>query len=202
MPNQGTRYSPPEKPHRLFKEDLLEEVLSAVEDGCFPSTAARASGIATTTWEEWLRWGRLGFEPYADLVDRLEQSEAKACVWHVRNMKKHAAGDGVVILKDAKGNETGVRTVGDWRPSTWWLARKFAKQWAEKEVLRQVAEEAIEDEKIELPIPLLKQYLAKLGFDVVPLNDSPGRSTQETKDATSKSKRGAKPRSKKRGDPH
>lgn len=191
--------NPPKKLHELWREDVLAEILSAIEDGNYRSVSARAQGVKDTTWDEWMRWGNAGVEPYAEFLSRVVRAEAAACVWHTRNMKSHAKGENHVILHDSKGNETGVRTVGDWRPSTWWLSRKFAQDWSEKATLQQAAETAIAEEQIELSIPLLEQYLAKAGYRLLPLDTEPGRSDTEVSNdsrqtSSAKKGRGGKPR--------
>lgn len=172
MPNAGTRNEPPKKPHRLFVPEVLDEIVLAVEDGVWPETAARANGVAHAIWCEWMRWGRSGFEPYAELVERIETAAAAGNVFHVRNIKRCAAGDNVVVLHDAEGNEVGVRTAGDHRPSVFWLSRKDPKRWSEKETLRQAAEEAIAKDEMQLPLELLERYMAKAGYRLVPLDEA------------------------------
>ncbi len=179
MPNAGTRLKPPKQPHRLFVPKVLDEIVASVNDGVWPETAARAQGVAHAIWYEWVRWGRAGHEPYAEFIDRVETGEAVANQWHVRNMRKCASGDNVIVLRDASGNEVGVSKVGDWRPSTWWLSRKFPKQWSEREALRQAAEDAIAKDEMQLPLELLEKYLEKAGYKLVPLDKEAGRETKE-----------------------
>ena len=182
MPNAGTRNKPPKQPHRLFVPEVLDAIVGAVSDGCWPETASRAKGVAPAIWFEWLRWGRAGFEPYAEFVDRVESAEAEANVWHVQNVKRCAKGDNVVILHDKDGNEVGVKTVGDWRPSTWWLCRKFPRQFSEREALRQAAEDAIAKDEMQLPLELLEKYLEKAGYKLVHLDKEAGREKESKND--------------------
>lgn len=169
---------PPTKPHRLFTTDVLNAIVEHVSQGNYKGAAARAQGVTRSVWDQWLRWGNAGIEPYAEFVGRVESAEAAAHVYFVALMKKAAAGDNVVVLHDADGREVGVRTVGDWRAAAWWLSRKFAHDWSEKATLQQAAETAIQQEEIELSIPLLEQYLSKLGYRLLPMAEEPGRDTE------------------------
>ena len=191
--------NPPKNLHRLWTDEVLDEIVSAISDGNYRAVAARSQGVRDTVWDEWMRWGGAGVEPYATLLDRVVKAEAEACVWHVRNMKSHAKGENHVILHDKDGKEIGVRTVGDWRPSSFFLSRKFAQDWSEKATLQQAAETAIAEEQIELSIPLLEQYLAKAGYRLLPLDTEPGRSDTEVSNdsrqtSSAKKGRGGKPR--------
>lgn len=193
------RRGAPQKLHELFVQPILDGIVDSIEKGNYRWTAARARGVKRAVWEDWARWASAGVEPYASFWERIESAEAIACEWHVENMRKVAGGLNTVPIHDKDGNEIGVRTVGDWRPSTWWLSRKFTKDWSEKATLQQAAETAIAEEQIELSIPLLEQYLAKVGYRLLPLDTEPGRSDTEvsndTRQASSAKKgRGAKPR--------
>lgn len=188
----GGAAEPPKKLHELWRPEVLDEVVRLVEVGNYRLAAGLACGVKRTTWENWMLWARGGHEPYAEFGTRLDAAEAKAHCWHVENMRNHAKGDNHVVLKDAKGNEVGVRTIGDWRPSTWWLSRKFAHDWSEKATLQQAAETAIQQEEIELSIPLLEQYLAKVGYRLLPLNEDTGRNT--TTEVSNDTRQGSKGR--------
>lgn len=185
MPQVGIRREPPKKPHKKWTPEVLEEIIAAVEDGCWQRTSALAAGVPGTIWDEWARWGKAGYEPYASFLVDLEIAEGRGILWWVRVIKKHASGESVYVLKDNDGNETGVKNIGDWRPATWFLSRKDPKRFSEKETLRQAAQEALEQEQIELSIPVLENYLGKLGWGLVPLNDqsAAGHTAKETPDA-------------------
>lgn len=182
MPKVGTRLEPPQKIPKHFEEKVLEQILESIEYGAWPGTCALAAGVPKTAWDEWVRWGREGHEPFAAFMQRVEASKAAANLFHVKTLHRHSSGDCVVTLEDKDGNEVGVRTVGDWRPSAWWLSRMYASQFSEKEVLRAAAHEAIEKDQIQLSIPLLEQYLLKAGYRLVQLEAS-GRN-QEASDGS------------------
>jgi hypothetical protein len=47
--------------------DLIERIAAAVGEGTGPVEAAAANGVPRSTFYDWLRWGRSGRRPYADL---------------------------------------------------------------------------------------------------------------------------------------
>jgi tetratricopeptide (TPR) repeat protein len=51
--------------------ELLEAILADVRRGVPAYRAAHAHGVAKSTFYDWLRWGRAGRVPYAELVARL-----------------------------------------------------------------------------------------------------------------------------------
>lgn len=174
----GGHPEPPKALHELWRPEIIDEIVRKVEVGNYRLAAAMACGVKRTTWENWMLWGRSGFEPYAELGARLDAAEALAHCWHVENMRNHATGQNWRVLCDKDGNEKKLVPCGDWRPSTWWLSRKFAHDWSEKATLQQAAETAIQQEEIELSIPLLEQYLSKVGYRLLPLAEEPGRDTE------------------------
>lgn len=110
-------------------------VVLGVRSGGFRAEAAAAAGISRTTVFNWAKRGddalALAQEhtedgeqvkvedvpekdrPYVDFVNALEEAEAQAEQWHVRNLKTHAEKDPKV--------------------SQWFLARRWPDRWGVRE---------------------------------------------------------------------
>ena len=63
---------------KKFSEEKVKTIISAVERGIHPETAAIASGVCKRTFFYWMSKGRQGIEPYADFHEAVRQAEARA----------------------------------------------------------------------------------------------------------------------------
>lgn len=110
-------------------------IAMTVRAGAFRAEAARIAGISRTVIFNWTNRGEdalaIAMEqvaeaedlkaedvpeadrPYVDFVNALEEAEAQAEVWHVRNLKEHAKKDPKV--------------------SQWFLARRWPERWGARE---------------------------------------------------------------------
>lgn len=61
-----------------YTPELGQAIADRVAKGNYLEVSAAAAGVARRTFYDWLRRGRDGEEPYADLVRRLEVAEARA----------------------------------------------------------------------------------------------------------------------------
>lgn len=97
------------RPTKLTPE-LQERILKAVRAGNYAEAAARASGIAPSTYYRWLQRGSLEESgAYRDFTEAVRQAEAEAEV--------HA----VAILRRAMGE--------DWRAALAYLERRYPGRW-------------------------------------------------------------------------
>jgi transposase-like protein len=55
-----------------------DRICDAIRDGAYAEVAARAAGVAASTYYEWRRRGRLGEEPFSEFLEALAQAEAEA----------------------------------------------------------------------------------------------------------------------------
>lgn len=95
-PLAEAKVEPPPRPGRQplkFKDIRLTQVmadgiLEAIEKGAYPHQAARAYGIPSSVWYEWLKRGRGGLnangveapERLVEFVHLVEEAAAKACL--------------------------------------------------------------------------------------------------------------------------
>ena len=97
------------RPTKLTDE-LQERILKAVRAGNYAEAAARASGIAPSTYYRWLQRGSLEEKgAYREFSEALRQAEAEAEV--------HA----VAILRRAMAE--------DWRAALAYLERRYPGRW-------------------------------------------------------------------------
>jgi DNA-binding CsgD family transcriptional regulator len=64
------------RPTRLTPA-LIDAIGAAVHAGVLPHLAAKARGIPSSTFSDWLRWGKEGRRPFSELSDRIRQTVAK-----------------------------------------------------------------------------------------------------------------------------
>lgn len=118
------------------KEVTVGELIAmTVRSGAFRAEAARIAGISRTVVFNWANRGEDALaaalekvehgdqlqvshvpeaeRPYVDFVNALEEAEAAAEVWHVRNLRRHAEKDP--------------------RVSQWFLARRWPERWGPRE---------------------------------------------------------------------
>jgi transposase len=97
------------RPTKLTPE-LQERIVKAVRAGNYAEAAARANGIAPSTYYRWLQRGALNDAgAYRDFSEAVRQAEAEAEV--------HA----VAILRRAMGE--------DWRAALAYLERRYPGRW-------------------------------------------------------------------------
>jgi len=157
------QWAPPKKPHRQWTTEIRQEILSHILDGVGIEEAGRIAGVTKSVFADWRAWGKRGIEPYAQFYEAIDVTVHQEEAWHVKNLRKHAGED--------------------WRASTWWLARKYPKKYSEKHLIAEAAKEAVEEGRVRLSIPVLREYLAKLGYDLVPLKSG----AEEANDAEDQS---------------
>lgn len=150
MPRRNRRSRPPGRP-TLLDRDVHRRIIDATEGGAPMWAAAEYAGIATTTFENWLRRGyeeahRLETDTTAEpdeAEDRywrlwrdVQEARGKATVKNTLIIQRAAIG-GVVTEETVKTyrdpntgekvtEKTVKRTPPDWRASAWWLERRDA----------------------------------------------------------------------------
>lgn len=101
-------------PAAKISEDKITAIRSALEDGRYREVACKLAGIDRKTLLNWLKRGereRSGL--YRDLYLAVEQAEAKAEEFHLRNIKTASAKN--------------------WFASAWYLERKHPERWAKRD---------------------------------------------------------------------
>lgn len=101
------------RPTKLTPE-LRDRLVALIRGGCYAETAARAVGIAPSTYYEWLERGRFGGrrgrrDAYAEFADAIKVAEA------------HAERDAVAAVWGAMQR--------DWRAAIIFLERRFPARW-------------------------------------------------------------------------
>jgi hypothetical protein len=101
------------RPTKLTKE-AGERICSAIRAGNYPATAARASGIAESTFYRWMERGRIEERgPYRGLYEAVKDAEAEG--------EAHAVA---ILRKEMKG---------DWRAAVALLERRHPERWRRRE---------------------------------------------------------------------
>lgn len=101
-------------PAAKISGEMITAIRSALEDGHYREVACRLAGIDRKTLLNWLKRGereRSGL--YRDLYFAVEQAEAKAEEFHLKNIKTASAKS--------------------WFASAWYLERKHPERWAKRE---------------------------------------------------------------------
>lgn len=96
--------------------ELQAKVVALVRRGNLRNVAAASVGVTTRKFNDWLRLGAQGQEPYADFLEAIDQAEAE---WETR-MVQSIEGAGV----------SGER--GEWKASAWMLERRKPAVWGQK----------------------------------------------------------------------
>jgi hypothetical protein len=99
----------PGRPGKLLTEETIGQLVAMLRMGNYVHVACRAAGISLDTYEAWLRQGRTGEQPYAELVDRVERARAEGQARHVTLISQAAASD--------------------WHAASWLLERQHPQLW-------------------------------------------------------------------------
>lgn len=125
---------------KLTKE-LIEELSTFIQKGCYIETASILCGISKDTFYRWLKKGKNTSTNCLEreLSDAVTRALAEAEMRDIEIINKAAFGSSDIlatddkgeILKDSEGNpiilEYGLPP--NWRVSAWRLERKFPKKW-------------------------------------------------------------------------
>lgn len=93
--------------------DMPDKLAALLRAGNYMGVAARASGIAHRTLQEWLQRG-LSHRPEDELYRELREKVDKA----------RAEGEALHVARIAKAAEE------DWHASAWFLERSYPERWA------------------------------------------------------------------------
>jgi hypothetical protein len=83
-------YCPPDsgRHSEIANPDTVLTLLTAIEDGCYPETAAELADVGLTTFHTWMSKGEQGIPPF-DLFRRaVKRAEAKAELIEVGKVRK------------------------------------------------------------------------------------------------------------------
>jgi hypothetical protein len=99
----------------IWTQELQDKMVQFIRAGNYAEVAARACGIDTKTFYNWLTRGGRGEEPFIALVQAVETATAEA-----------EARDVLAIGKASDKH---------WQAAAWRLERKNAKRWGRKDAL-------------------------------------------------------------------
>lgn len=99
----------------LLTPELQAKLVGFIKVGMYVSIAANMVGISTATLNNWLRRGRNGEQPFADLVAAVEQAFAEAEGGMVSQVRNHGQLD--------------------WRAIAWLLERSRHKRYGRRDSL-------------------------------------------------------------------
>jgi hypothetical protein len=124
------------RPTKLTK-GLAEKICRAIRAGNYPAVAARAAGVAESTFYRWMEQGRSAASGiYRDFYEEVKGAEAEAEVRAV-----------AVIAKAMSG---------EWRAAVGLLERRFGERWRRRERMESAMEERPVFDLKELPEKELK----------------------------------------------
>jgi transposase len=100
---------------------IPDAIVRALVAGAYIEDAAESVGITSRTVYNWLARGEehedqkrvpKAEEPYVQFLHRVTRAKAEAKIWHLANVRRHAAED--------------------WRASKWWLSVVDPDRWSER----------------------------------------------------------------------
>ena len=111
-------------------EERANRIISMIAAGSYAHVAAKANGIAESTFYDWMSRGQKAdrdddgnlLDPdrdsvFAEFSERVKEAEATA---EIRNL---------ALIQTAAGN-------GTWQAAAWYLERKYADRWGRKDHIR------------------------------------------------------------------
>lgn len=112
----SSAYTPPEtgRPATIGDPHVVEELLTLIEDGNYPSTAAELVGISDDTLRNWTRRGEQGETPFSALLRAIKRASAKAEATEMGKVRK--AGEDPRF----------------WAASMTYLERRHPDKWARR----------------------------------------------------------------------
>lgn len=112
----ASSYVPPDtgRPAAIQHADTVQELLTYIEDGCYPEIAAELADISLSTYQNWVRRGEAGEPPFDLFLRAVKRAAAKA---------EHAE-----ILKVRKAGENPQY----WTGSMTFLERRHPERWSRR----------------------------------------------------------------------
>ena len=82
---------------------LQKKIVGKIRKGVAPQTAAVSSGVGVSTWDSWKKKGREGKDPYAGLVEAVEEAEAEIAARAESMVVEAFTGLDTIKLREKKG---------------------------------------------------------------------------------------------------
>jgi transposase len=96
---------------KLTKE-MIDKIATFIANGNYVETACKALGIGQSTYYEWMKKGREGKKPYAELAETVKKAEA---------------------IAEAKRIQTILMASEEtWQAAAWYLERRYPERWGQK----------------------------------------------------------------------
>ncbi len=120
---------------------LQDEIYSLVEAGNYITTACRACGISTQTYDNWLAWGKEGKEPYLPFFVAIKRAEAEAEARRVERIEQAGIGGGLIRKKTITQRDGSVIEDEQYAQPQWLadmthLERRHPDRWGRKDRTR------------------------------------------------------------------
>jgi len=93
---------------------VRERIVESIRAGAYAEQAARAAGIAPSTYYGWLRRGEAGEPTFSEFSEALRAGEAEAEIAAVATIREAAQA-------------------GDWRAAAHYLERRHPERWGRRE---------------------------------------------------------------------
>lgn len=97
----------------LFTPEVQAKIIGFIRLGAYIETAARAAGISRPTFQEWMKRGGKGEEPFAGFIAAIEKAMGESEVKDLAHLENAAKN-------------------GNWQAAAWRLERRFPKKYGRK----------------------------------------------------------------------
>lgn len=122
--------------------DVRDRVATMIRSGAYAEQAARAAGIAPSTYYSWLERGEGGERPFSEFSEAVKTAEAQAEQQRVEHIQDAA---------DA----------GTWQAAAWWLERRFPGRWGRRSAEPPARSPAVSEYDLDAEVDrLLEQAVA------------------------------------------
>lgn len=125
-----------------FNDARMNSICQALRDGCTVTSAVAATGIAESTYFEWLHQ----FTDFSEAVTRAKAESENFYVAALHTAAKPRRVVETVTTTDVDGNETSrvtEREEFDWRAAESWLKRRRREVWGDTLDLRRIDDDTL-----------------------------------------------------------
>ncbi len=124
--------------------DVRDRIATMIRSGAYAEQAARAAGIAPSTYYSWLERGESGERPFSEFSETIKTAEAKAEQQRVE------------CIQDAA-------EAGTWQAAAWWLERRFPARWGRRSAEPPARSPAANVEDLDAEVERLLEQAAAAG---------------------------------------
>jgi len=121
---------------------LSKDIVKLIAVGNYISTACQANGISSQTYDNWLKWGGEGREPYLAFFVAIKKAEADAEARRVERVEQAGIGGALIRKKTITNQKDGTVIEDEQYAQPQWLAdmthleRRHPDRWGRKDRTR------------------------------------------------------------------